>query len=160
MTVQRRRGVTRGYVTALVAATSVVAVALVVASWGMIALATGRDPVATDHVASWAAPVLVMIAVALFATSLWRQAIALLRGRQRPSWGLMVSAIAGSYLVWSLGGMLAGMTLAETWLSPYALALAASWLLANLAGWGVLVRRVYTDRPAPRWPWERAEENE
>src|SRR5690606_33613901 len=62
----------------------------------------------------------------------------------------------GAYLLWCLGGAIAGLRIEDTWLSPFALALAGCWALCSLAFWGVLARRVYTDRPVPRWPWERS----
>lgn len=158
MTEERRRGVTRGYVAALIAATCIVAVALVVASWGVIALALGSEPVTSEPVPRWAAPVIVIFTIALLAASLWLQALTLLRGQRAPAWGQVVITAGGSYLVWSLGGTLAGMTISETWLSPYAFALSVAWVVANFGFWAVLVRRVFTDRPPPKWPWERAEE--
>ncbi|MHA3682668.1 hypothetical protein ACXR2W_00185 [Leucobacter sp. HY1908] len=160
MVPERRRGVTRGYVAALIVATGIVAVALVVAFWGVIALSTGTEPVMTEPVARWAAPVVIMFALALLAGSLWRQALTLLRGQRSPAWGQLVVTSGGTYLVWCLGGVLAGMSIDDTWMSPYAVALSVAWALANLAFWAVLARRVYTDRPPPRWPWERAEEGE
>lgn len=160
MSAAGRRGVTRGYVVALIAATCIVAVALLVPSWGAIALATGTEPVMTDAVSPSAGPLTVVVALALLAASLWRQAITLLRGQRSPAWGQIIIAAVGGYLVWCLGGMLAGMDLRATWLSPYAVALGVSWALASLAFWAVLARRVYTDRPPPRWPWERAEESD
>lgn len=158
MTEEGRRGVTRGYVVALIAASCIVAVALLVASWGMIALLTSSEPVRTESVPPSVGPLTVLLALVLLGGSMWRQALTLLRGQWAPAWGQIVVAGFGGYLVWSVGGMLAGMTPGETWLSPYALALGLSWALANLAYWAVLARRVYTDRPPPRWPWERAED--
>lgn len=160
MVADRRRGVTRGYVAALIVASCIVAVALVVAFWGGIALATGTEPVTTEPVARWAAPVIVILALALIAASLWRQALTLLRGLRTPAWGQLVVTAGGAYLTWCLGGVLAGMSIADTWMSLYAVALSVAWALTNLAFWAVLARRVYTDRPPPRWPWERAEESE
>lgn len=154
-----RRGVTRGYVAGLIAATCAVAVALLVASWGMIALVSNSEPVMTESVAPAVGPLIVILAIVLLAASMWRQAITLLRGQWGPSWGKIVIAAVGGYLVWCVVGILAGMSLDETWVSPYALALGLSWALANLAFWAVLARRVYTDRPPPRWPWERKEES-
>lgn len=155
-----RRGVTRGYVVALIAATCTVAVALLVASWGLIALASNSEPVMTESVGASVGPLTVILAIALLAASMWRQAITLLRGQWGPSWGKIIVSALGGYLVWCIMGTFAGMTVDETWLSPYALALGVSWVLANLAYWAVLARRVYTDRPPPRWPWERKEEND
>lgn len=158
MTDERRRGVTRGYVAALIAAACIVAVAIVVASWGIISLAVGREPIESEHVARWAAPAIVTLALAMLAAAMWRQAITLLRGMKRPAWGQFVSTAGGAYMIWCLGGLLAGMSIRETWISPFAVALSVAWGVACLAFWAVLARRVYTDRPPPRWPWERAEE--
>ncbi|MGW9020236.1 hypothetical protein ACWGOE_01990 [Leucobacter chromiiresistens] len=160
MTPEPRRGVTRGYVAGLVGAAIVVATALLVAVWGGLALLLGRDPVESGDVVSWAAPLILFGGLALLAVLLWRQAITLLRGRREPAWSSLVGAAAGIYLWWGVLGMLAGMTVGETWLSPFAAALPVIWAAAALLFWAVLARRVYTDRPAPRWPWERDEDEE
>ncbi|WP_244301297.1 hypothetical protein [Leucobacter insecticola] len=52
------------------------------------------------------------------------------------------------------------MRIDETWLSPFAAVLAPIWAVAALLFWAILARRVYTDRPTPKWPWERAEGDE
>lgn len=159
MSEARRRGVTRGYVAALIAATCIVAVALVVATWGGISLGLGIEPVMTDPVPRAAAPIIIILALVVLAASLWRQALTLLGGQRGAAWGQIIITAGGSYLVWCLGGLLVGMSVPETWLSPYAFALSGSWVVASLCFWGVLARRVYTDKPPPRWPWERAEED-
>lgn len=153
-----RRGVTRGYVGALIVATVVVAAALTVASWGLLSLALQRSPVLTDGVSVWVAPLLVIILLAGLAWALWNQAVTLLKGRRQPQWGSILVAAIGAYLVWCLGGQLAGMQLVDTWLSPFSVALVVIWAVSALIFWAVLSRRVYTDRPPPRWPWERDEE--
>ncbi|WP_053352781.1 hypothetical protein [Leucobacter musarum] len=160
MTDGPRRGVTRGYVGALIGAAGIAAVAVLVAVWGGLALALDREPVTTDGVAAWTAPVVILVALIALAVSLWASAIALLRGRRSPSWGIVLGLGFGVYLWWCLAGMLGGMSVAETWFSAFALGLAIIWGLAALAFWAVLARRVYTDRPAPRWPWERDEAGE
>lgn len=113
----------------------------------------------TEPVPRWAAPVIVVLALAMLAASLWTQSLTLLRGQRAPAWGQIVTTAGGSYLVWCLGGTLAGMQIIDTWLSPYAVALSVSWVLANLGFWAILARRIYTDKPPPKWPWERAEES-
>lgn len=158
--VERRRGVTRAYVAALVAAVCIVAVALVVALWGLLTLALGRGPITTDGVPTWAAPTIVLVEVLALGVSLWQQALALLRGRVSPAWAQIISVTGASYLLWCLGAMLAGASIGETWLSPFALALAAAALLSCLMFWAVLARRVYTDLPTPKWPWERDADDE
>lgn len=154
-----RRGVTRGYVGGLIAAAAIVAVALTVACWGIIALLSGRDPV-TSAVSAALAPSLLVAAIAMLCVALWRQALALLRGRRSVSAGVPVSLAGGAYLVWCLGGGLGGLSIDETWLSPFAAVLAPIWASSSLLFWSVLARRVYTDRPAPRWPWEREDDGE
>lgn len=151
----RRRGVTRGYVVGLVSASTIVAVALVVATWGLIGLVSGRAPVMTPRISSVAAEVVVLAAVLLLATVLWAQALVLLRGRRRPPWAHLIVGGLGGYFVWCLGGVLAGLSIEETWLSPFAWSLGVIWAVASLLFWAVLARRVYTDRQPPRWPWER-----
>lgn len=160
MTEGARRGVTRGYVGGLVAACAIVAAALVVAAWGILGFALDREPVASDGVPRWAAPLLLALALGMLAIALWQQALTLLRGRRAPSWGSIVTTAVLAYLLWCLGGVLAGMSIEETWLSPYAAVLVPIWAVAAILFWAVLARRVYTDRPAPKWPWERREEDE
>ncbi|MBL3698703.1 hypothetical protein [Leucobacter luti] len=155
-----RRGVTRGYVGALITAAVIVATALLVAAWGGLALLLDTDPVETASVPRWAAPVILLAGLGVLAWSLWRQAITLLRGRRAPSWGSMCTVAIGVYLLWGLAGILAGMSIDETWFSPFAVSLPVIWAVVSVLFWAVLARRVYTDRPPPRWPWERAEEDE
>lgn len=161
MTEGAPRGVTRGYVGGLIVASAIVATALVVVGWGLLSLVLSRPPVAHPDVPLWVAPLVVILALAALAWGLWRQALGLLlRGRRAPAWGIVVSLAGGAYLIWCLAGMLAGMGLSDTWTSPFAALLAAIWALVPLLFWGVLARRVYTDRPVPKWPWEREEEGE
>lgn len=155
-----RRGVTRGYVGGLIVAADIVAAAALVAAWGLLSLATGVDPVRTPHVPRWSAPLVAALAVGALSWSLWQQALVLLRGRRGPAWEHIVTIAASAYLLWCLGGILAGMSIEETWLSPFAALLAPIWAVVSLLFWAVLARRVYTDRPVPRWPWERKDEDE
>jgi len=154
----RRRGVTRGYVVGVVAAAVIVAAALVVAGWGMLGLVIARPPVSTTGVAAFAAEAIVLLALLVLAVGLWQQALVLLRGRQSPPWAHTIVLAAAAYLIWCLGGMLVGMSVDDTWLSPYSAVLAVAWGLCSLLFWAVLARRVYTDRPVPRWPWEKRDE--
>lgn len=155
-----RRGVTRGYVGGLIAAADVVAFALLIAVWGLTSLALDREPVSSAAVPLWAAPILIVIGIALLSWSLWRQALALLRGRRGPSWSEIITVSLGAYLVWSLGGFLAGMSVEETFVSPFAALLVPIWGLSAILFWAVLARRVFTDRDVPKWPWERREEDD
>ncbi len=159
MTSGSRRGVTRGYVGGLTAAAAIAATALLIAVWGVLALTLDREPVSSEHVPRWGAPLVLVLALAALAWALWQQALVLLRGRRGPAWGHIVALAGGAYLLWCLGGMLAGMSIDETWVSPFAAALALVWGVVSLLFWAVLARRVYTDRPVPKWPWERREED-
>lgn len=158
MTSRAPRRVTRGYAAALTFAAIVLSTALVIAVWGVLSAMIGRNPVMSD-VKFWAAPFIVILGLALLAGGLWQQAIVLLRGRRTPAWGIMISLAGGVYLLWCLIGMAFGMDIADTWMSPFAASLAVIWVVASLLFWAVLARRVYTDRPPPRWPWERNMEN-
>lgn len=160
MTGSARRGVTRGYVLGLLGATLVVVAALVVAGWGLLGMALGREPIESDGIPFWFGVLGVALGLGLLAALLWRQALSLLRGNKAPAWGIVVGAAFGVYLLWCLSGVLAGLRIEETWLSPFALLLVPVWGGAALSFWYVLARRLYTDRPTPRWPWERREERE
>lgn len=157
---ERRRGVTRGYVVGLIGATGLVALALVVASWGLIGMFSGRQPVSSPGLLPAAAEWIVLLALIVLALGLWLQALALLRGRRRPPWAHTLAIAGCGYFVWCLGGVLVGMSIDETWVSPFALALALIWAIGSLLFWLVLARRVYTERPVPRWPWERRGDRE
>lgn len=150
-----RRGVTRGYVGGLLLAAVFVAAALLIGTWGLLTLVLQRNPVTSDGVPMWAAPVIVVTVLALLAWALWQQGLVLLRGRRAPAWGHVIAITGGSYLVWCGLGMLAGLSIDETWVSPFAATLAPICAISSLLFWGVLARRVYTDRPVPKWPWER-----
>ncbi|KIP51969.1 hypothetical protein SD72_12105 [Leucobacter komagatae] len=155
-----KRGVTRGYVLGLLGATLVVAAAIVVASWGLLAMALGREPIETAAVPLWFGVLSIGLGLAMLGVLLWRQAISLLRGRKSPVAGIVLGAAFGVYLIWGLCGVLAGLTIDDTWFSPFALILMPVWGIAVVLFWAVLARRIYTDRPTPKWPWERREERE
>lgn len=137
-----------------------VAVALIVATWGLLSLGLDRDPVSNTEVASWGAPLVLCFALAALAVALWQQALAMLRGQKAPAWRYIISVSVGAYLLWSLGGVIAGMSIDDTWVSPFAAVLVPIWGITCLLYWGVLAHRLFTDRPAPKWPWERAEDDE
>lgn len=158
MTEASRRGVTRGYVGGLIAAVTVLAVALVIASWGIIGMLSGVEPVSTPGVWMPATVLIIAAALAALVWGLLLQALLLLRGRRTPPWAHTLVLGVGAYLIWCLGGILAGLGIDETWLSPFALALALVWALCSLVFWAVLARRVYTDLPVPHWPWEGRDE--
>lgn len=150
-----RRGVTRAYVGGLVFAVVVIAFALLLVAWGFISLFADRMLISTPDIGLALAAPVVLVCLAGLAWGLWAQSLVLLRGRRAPSWTHTLVVAIGGYLIWSLGGMLVGLRIEDTWLSPYALALALVWGVAPLLGWALLARRVYTDRPTPQWPWER-----
>lgn len=160
MTEGAKRGVTRGYVLGLLGATLVVTAALVVAAWGLLGMALGREPIETSDVPVWFGVLSIGLGLVLLGVLLWRQALSLLRGNKRPVWGIMLGAAFGIYLLWGLAGVLADLSTEETWFSPFALILMPVWALAVILFWAVLARRIYTDRPTPQWPWERREDRE
>ena len=155
-----RRRVTRAYVVALIAAALIIAAALVIVTWGTLGLYLGREPVETVGIPLWFGILSIGAALALLASMLWNQAVSLLRGNVKPAWRFVVIGMAGSFLIWCLLGSLMGLSINETWLSPFAGVLAPVWGVVTLAFWAVLARRIYTDRPPPRWPWEKREERE
>ena len=155
-----RRGVTRAYVVGLLAAALIVAVALLLVCWGFLGLALEHGPIVSENVPYWFGTLTVLGGLAMLAVLLWRHALILLRGRKTPVWSIVVGAAFGAYLIWCLLGILGGLSIGELWPSPSAATLALVWAVAVLLFWLVLARRVYTDRPAPRWPWERREERE
>lgn len=156
MIVPARRGVTRGYVAALIVAAVFVALSLLVACWGFLAYSSGGSTVSSGRPV-WLVPALVFVLLMLLAWSLWGQALTLLRGRVRPAYAQIVSVSLGSFIVFNVLGMLAGLTLSETWLSLYSACIVFSQAVSAFAFWGVLARRVYTLRPTPTWPWEKRE---
>lgn len=155
MTEGHRRGVTRGYVWGLIFAVVIVSFALMLAAWSALALLTGGGPVTTEGIGFEVSAFAVLLCIGLLLWVLWAQSILLLRGRRAVSWTHVLLATFGGYLAWSLVGTLTGLSLADTWLSPYALSLALAWGVGALLCWAVLLRRVYTERPVPRWPWEK-----
>ena len=155
MTDRHRRGVTRGYVWGLVFAVAIAGFALMLTAWSLISLASSGGPVSTPGIGFSATAVPVLLCLGLLVWLLWSQSLLLLRGRRQLSWRHLLIASFGGYLLWGLAGTLLGLSLTDTWLSPYALALAIAWALATVLCWAVLLRRVYTDRPAPSWPWEK-----
>lgn len=156
----RRRGVTRGYVGGLIAAFALIAVALVIAGWGGVSYFTGVRPVSTEGIWMLAAELIVGFALIVLVWGLWRQALVLLRGQRTPPWAHTLVIGMGGYFVWCLGGILFGMGINETWFSPFAIVIAITWAVCSVLFWAVLARRVYTDRPTPRWPWEGREGGE
>lgn len=150
-----RRGVTRGYVWGLIIAVVITTVALLVAVWGALVFFTKTSPVSTPNIVIWFAPVGVLLAIALLVWGLWLQSLVLLRGSKTPPWAYTALLATGGYLLWCVEGLLAGLTIQETWLSAYSLSLGLLWGVGSLMCWAVLARRVYTDSSVPQWPWEK-----
>lgn len=154
-----QRKVTRSFVLGLAAMVTLFGLALLVAAWGLSALIFGSKPVATD-VAFFAAPTIILIALAVLFWTLWRVALALLKGRAALPWGLALLAGLSAYLLWGILGTLAGFELAEAWFSVYVLELELVWLLTVFLFWSVLSRQIFSDRATPTWPWEQREQRE
>lgn len=155
MTEGHRRGVTRGYVWGLIFAVAIAGFAMMMIAWSGISLVSGRLLISTPGIGYSVSAVSVLLCLGLLVWVLWSQSILLLRGRRSLSWVHVLVVSFGGYLVWGLVGTLSGLSVADTWLSAFALALAAAWAVASVLCWAVLLRRVYTDRQPPRWPWER-----
>lgn len=160
MSARVHRKPTRAYVRGLIGATLILAVALVVMSWGGLGLALDREPVESEGTPLWLGIVAIGSGLVLLGVLLWRQTIATLRGNSAPLWGVVLGAGVGSYLIWCVYGVIAGLTVDETWLSPFGVVLAPIWAISVLVFWGVLVRHVYTDMPTPQWPWEKRQAEE
>jgi hypothetical protein len=148
--------VTKAFVLGLAAMATLFGLAVLVAAWGLLALATDTKPV-ESQVPFFVAPLILVIALAELYGMLWLIALRALRGNSAPPWGLAFLASAGAVVVWAVIGFLAGFSVAEAFLGFYVLALAASWFLAAMLFWLLLARQVFTDRPTPLWPWERNE---
>lgn len=153
-----RRGVTRGYVIGLALMAAVLAVAVLVAAWGFLSLLLERRPITLESAPVVLAPLLVIVAAGGLVWVMWRTAVALLRGRRTPPWGPAALLALGVYVVWAGVGSIFGLPAGDTWASPFPLALVVIWPLTLTLFWVVLLRRVYTDRPPPQWPWEKREE--
>ncbi|NLB48062.1 MAG: hypothetical protein GX814_10090 [Microbacteriaceae bacterium] len=159
MNESRRRGVTRAYVGGLIFAVVILALAVLIAAWAYLSWMLGGGPVVTPGVNFAASPLIVLVLLGMLSLILWMQSVVLLGGRKTPSWPHVLLAAVGGYLVWCLGGLLVGMSVEETWLSPFAASLGVIWGLSTLLCWSILARRVYTDRPTPQWPWEKRGES-
>lgn len=158
MTDGPQRRVTRGYVWGLMSMLAFASFSVVLAAWSLISLGTGTGPVQTSGVAFSSAAVSVLLSFIPFFGTCWAQAISLLRGRRALSWNLLLIVVLGTYLVWCLVGLSIGLDLQDTWLSPFALALALGWGTGLVLFWALLLRKIYTELPAPQWPWEKADD--
>ena len=151
-----QRKVTRSFVLAVAGMTTVLALSLLVATWGFIALATGTSPIHSD-VPCFLGPSILALALAELFWMLWRTALALLRGRSTPPWSFALFTAALGYLTWGVIGSLAGLSTAEAWASVYPLVIAFVWFLSVHLFWLLLARQVFTTRTRWLWPWEKRE---
>lgn len=152
-----RRGVTRGQTWVILAGVVVAAVATVITSWAFLSLFGDLSPVATAGIAPAIGPGIIVMCAGLLLWVLWGQTLVLLRGDSRVPWGSAVVSAGGSYLVWCMLGMAVGMSVSDTWLSPFAVVLACVWACAVLMGWAVMCSRISAAPGRLVWPWERAE---
>lgn len=150
--------ITRGYAFGLISAVCILVAALLIAGWGLLSLFSAGSPV-VSNIPTFVAPLLVMAALVLLVWVMWAQTIALLKGA-RPAWSLMIVVAGAAYLIWALGGTAAGMTVAETWLSPFAAMIFLIWPAGLFIFWSLLLRRLYSSKGPPKWPWEEREEEE
>lgn len=150
--------ITKGYAFGLISAVVIFVAALLIAGWGLLSLFTEQSPV-DSSVPTFLAPLLIFINLLILWWILWQQTLSLLRSN-KPAWSLLIVAPGVAYLVWSLGGSLAGMSIAETWLSVFAFSFLLIWPAGLLIFWALLLRRLYSSKEAPKWPWERAEEDQ
>lgn len=155
MSATDHRGVTRGYLAGLIFAVVVSAFSLLLLCWALISLITGGVLISTPDVGIGGAAVMTLLCIGGLVWGLWSQSLVLLRGRRSLSLPHLLSTVFGCYLLWCVLGVALGLRIADTWLSPYALALACCWLLAGLLCWALLARRRFTELSTPQWPWER-----
>jgi hypothetical protein len=136
-------------------------VALVVFGTGMLSLITDRDVIPTPGLGPVAGPLAVVVAVVVFAASLWPVVRA-----ERPTYPAVVGVALGTALahlaaLWLLA-LVFGADLATA--TAAAGGVATGWTSAVFAGsaavtsWAaVAVRRTRAHRPL--WPWERDDED-
>lgn len=158
MNPQNPAKITKGYATGLIAAICIFVAALLIAGWGLIGLYMGEEPVSST-VSTMTAPALVAISLLLLAWVMWLQTVSLIKGA-KPAWSLAIVVAGAAYLVWSFGGLIAGLSIQETWLSPFALVMAVLWPLGLFLFWLLLWRKLYSGKGTPKWPWEDREEEE
>lgn len=140
----------------LAAMATMFAVALLVAAWGLLALALNSKPI-ESAVPFFVGPLIVVVAVAELFWMLWRIALRTLRGVTTPPWTLSALTAVLGVFIWASLGFVAGFSAREAVLSYFVLALAGAWFVAAIAFWLLLARQVFTDRSTPLWPWERKE---
>lgn len=158
MTNEQPAKITKAYARGLIAFVCVFVVALLVASWGLLGLSISKMPV-FSQVATFTAPLLVAVAVGILAWIMWAQTISILRGN-KPAWSLVIVASGSGYLVWCLGGVLANLTVEETWLSPFVLVIVLVWPIGLMLFWWLILRKLYSGRSTPKWPWEDKDEQD
>lgn len=158
MSQQKPAKITKAYARGLIAAIIIFVVSLQILFWGLISLFLDTSPVTTD-VSNFTAPALIIVLIAFLAWIMWLQTLQLLRG-SKPTWSYAIIVSGVAYLVWSGGGMLAGLSIEETWLSVYAFSLAVIWPIGLILFWLFLYRKLYSGKDVPQWPWEAGDEEE
>lgn len=158
MNQRQPRRLTREYARGLVAAVAIFTIAMLVFTWGITAFLLERDPITTT-ISKMTAPAIVLLCLALLIFVLWRDLISMVKGHP-PTYYLLVVVPAGVYLLWSLLTTALNLSISEAWLSPFALGLAACWAIALLLFWWILLRRLYSDKGRPQWPWEKKDLDE
>lgn len=155
----QRRKVTRSFVLSLASLTTFFALAVLMATWGLVAFGLGVMPV-TSEIPNFVTPIIIVLALAELFWMLWIIALALLRGRAEPPWLLALATGLLAYITWGGIGLIAGFTVSEAWLSVDAITLPVIWIISALLFWLLLARQVFTTRPRPLWPWEKREQRE
>lgn len=156
---EQRRRVTRAFVLTLAAFVTLFALSVLVAAWGLESLALGTKPVESD-IPFQVAPLIISLAVLELYWLLWRFALSLLRGAARHPWWFACVAGGAAYLTFGVFGLIAGFTPREALVGVYPFTLFLSWFIAVPVFFALLSRQVFTERPAPVWPWERREQAE
>ncbi|MFC4222611.1 hypothetical protein [Lysinibacter cavernae] len=136
---------------------AILASAVVITTWGFLALFSGADPITKD-VPLFVGPLMVgfgMIALLGILLSIGRE---LLLGRPKFPWLLAVFAGIGPFLVTGIAGFLSGLPPTDTFSNSFVLAIVPIGWLAALLYWAVTVRQIFTDRPRPRWRWENEDD--
>lgn len=156
---EHQRRVTRTFVLALAGFVTLFALALLVASWGLLSFALGTKPVESD-LPFQTTPLVISLAVLELFWLLWRFALTILRGTAMNPWLFALITATLAYLTFGTLEVLAGLSPREAFLTVYPFTLFLAWFVAVPLFFVLLTRQVYTNRPAPMWPWERREREE
>lgn len=147
------RRVTRGYVYTLLLFTQALSVSLIIAVWGLGAFYL-QLPVVQHHAPVWIMPAAVLVHSLSAALFLWHSCLRILRGTPRVYALLVAVGCCTSLVLFGTARALTGLPLADafnalTWGAVVATA------VCSVAAQRVLIRRVYTVKQPPLWPWEK-----